>query len=127
MKDKRVNREENKFENCLVIGTGYSTNHLFEDVRYQDKMKGKTTIAFQAAFHYAYEKWGYIPDAWTWSDPHAALEGMRFILENPKLFKERKKQLDVLVPNFADTKHRKEFKDYAGSSPIHRNNIMKDY
>jgi len=115
------------FNKSIVIGTGYSVDTFFKNPEKEKIIKSNTTISFQASFYYGYEKYGFIPDVWTWSDPHAALEGLSFILDNKALFCER--GLKIIIPNFVDTHFRSEqkYKDYSGTSPVWRNIDMERY
>ena len=108
------------FSNTIVLGTGYSVDTFFKNPEKEKIIQSNTTISFQSSFFHGYEKYGLIPDVWTWSDPHASLEGLIFILDNESLFSES--NLKILIPNFVDTSYREgsKYKEYSGTSAVWR-------
>ena len=107
-----------------MLGTGYSTGTVFKSEQYLRSLKGKTIIAFQAAFRNLYDLYMFLPDVWMWSDPHSSLEGLEMILANKEIFRE--KPLQIVIPNYCDSSFRNEHQLFAGSSPVWRDATMYD-
>jgi hypothetical protein len=115
------------FSKAIVLGTGYSVDTFFNKLKHPEIIKSNTTIAFQAAFYFAYEKYNFIPDVWSWSDPHSALEGLKFLLEKKQLFTSREKELRIIIPNFVDTSCRDRHTDFCGTSPVWRDPELEKF
>ena len=115
------------YKNSVVIGTGYSVDTFMNSKNCQEILNSNTVVSFQAAFHYAKQKYDIFPDVWMWSDPHASLEGLDFILNNKNIFQSGLKSLQIVIPNFVDTSFRHIHKDYAGTSPAWRDAKMGNY
>ena len=115
------------FSNTIVFGTGYSVDTFFKKKDYLNVVDSNTTVSFQAAFYFAYKKYNFIPDVWTWSDPHSAIEGLQFLLENKKLFTSNQRKLHIFIPNFVDTCFRNKHHDFCGTSPVWRDINMENF
>ena len=68
-----------------------------------------------------------IPDVWTWSDPHSALEGLDLILNDFEFLKREEKELKILLPDYLDVSKKEEVRNYCGSSPVWRVPQLRDY
>ena len=111
----------NDYSSSIIIGTGYSTS-IISRKENKKLLEENTKIAFQAAFPYVYELYGIMPDAWTWSDPHAALSGLKFIdmLSDESIFADKK--LEILIPRHLgqDLRNMCEYRNYVGTSAVWR-------
>lgn len=110
------------YSSSIVIGTGYSTS-IISRKENKKLLEESCKIAFQAAFPHVYELYGIMPDAWTWSDPHAALSGLAFIDKLPDNHDFGGKKLEIFIPKFLGIEYANmcEYRNYVGSSPVWRN------
>lgn len=118
-----------KFEHSVVIGTGYST-FLLDSEKHKAVLEGKKLIAFQASFPKIYEMYGILPDVWMWSDPHSALQGLRFLLNPINKDLLVGKSFHIYIPSYlgvsAGLSH--QYRKYTGTSPVWRDQEMfKEY
>lgn len=118
------------FTNSVVFGTGYSVRNFFDSEK--KIKKGTTSVCFQASFPNIIKEFSFFPDVWMWSDPHGALDGLRYIFESEKIKKNynEKNKLTILIPEPLDStyKQNREYSNYFGSSPVWRNmNLFYEY
>lgn len=72
---------KNKKDNTLwVLGTGYGLTLLPKDLL--KELNSKTTLAFHNSFPHIKSMYGITPTYWTWLDPSAAMEGLRYVSKN---------------------------------------------
>lgn len=117
----------NKYEKSVVIGTGYSTSIVSREEN-KETLEENTKIAFQAAFPAIYELYKIMPDVWTWSDPHSALAGLRFLLDQKNKDLLGDKNIEIFIPKYLGTSFStaQQYRKYTGTSPVWRNQNMFD-
>jgi hypothetical protein len=69
-----------KEETLWVLGTGYGLSLLPKNLL--QMLNTKPTLAFHNSFPHIKTMYGITPTYWTWLDPSAAIEGLKFLSKN---------------------------------------------
>ena len=77
-------------------------------------------MALQSVFPKCVSTLNISPTMWTWLDPHGAVEGLKYLLENKSLLKDIK----IIIPHFT-TKGPEYFKRFAGTTPVNWEEYQK--
>ena len=100
-------------ENLILMGPGESLSNKIADIK---RLSNAKTIALHRVFPYISSLTGYVPDYWTWADPDACIEGLKYILENkeknPSL-----KNIKIVIPDFITGTYQ-YFRRFSGTTPL---------
>ncbi len=69
-------------DSLWVLGTGYGITKLPKSAI--QKLNNKTTLAFHNTFPHITTMYGIHPTYWSWLDPSAAIQGLKYIKDNSK-------------------------------------------
>ena len=108
-------------KNLILMGPGESVFDKAEEIK---NLKNTKILGLQWVFPYTHKLFGFVPDYWTWGDPHGAVAGLRYILENHKEFPEIR-EMKIIVPHFVCSTYQ-DFRNYFGTTPLGRNPSLWD-
>jgi len=94
----------------ILAGPGQSLKNQKHKI---DNFPKAEIMALQSVFPNCVDTLDMLPTMWTWLDPHGAVEGLRYLLENKSLLKDIK----IIIPHFT-TKGPEYFKLFAGTTPV---------
>tara|TARA_R110002074_G_scaffold278915_2_gene450407 strand:- start:1876 stop:2721 length:846 start_codon:yes stop_codon:yes gene_type:complete len=110
-------------KNLIVMGPGESVFDVAKEIKTR---KNTELLGLQWVFPYTHKLFGFVPDYWTWGDPHGAIAGLKYVLENHTRNPEIK-SMKILVPHFVCSTYQ-EFRNYFGTTPLGRSpSLWEEY
>ena len=110
-------------KNLIVMGPGESVFDVAEEIK---TLKNTELFGLQWVFPYTHKLFGFVPDYWTWGDPHGAVAGLKYVLENHTSHPEIR-SMKIIVPEFVCSTYQ-EFRRYFGTTPLGRNpSLWEEY
>ena len=102
-------------KNLILMGPGESVFGIAKDIK---ALKDTKILGLQWVFPYTHKLFGFVPDFWTWGDPHGAIAGLQYVLENhirhPEIL-----SMKIIIPHFVSSTYQ-EFRNYFGTTPLGR-------
>lgn len=97
------------------MGPGESVFDIAEDLK---DLKDTKVLGLQWVFPHTHKLFGFVPHFWTWGDPHGAMAGLQYILENYIQYPEIR-SMKIVLPHFVCSTYQ-EFRNYFGTTPLGR-------
>ena len=112
-----------RVKNLIIMGPGESLIDKAEEIK---SLENTQILALQWVFPYSHKLFNFVPDFWTWGDPHGAIEGLQYILENHQEYPEIK-SMKIILPHCVCLTYQ-IFRNYFGTTPLGRGpHLWKNY